>query len=69
MRSGGEMELKDSDLFSRRDAELALLKKGQASRRYRLGDVWELNFDEIREAFKEAPPQIVRCKDCKHRPI
>lgn len=48
--------MKDSDLFTRRDAEIALLNKGQASKRYRLGEKWELNFDEIREAFTDFQP-------------
>ena len=44
-----------SDLISRQDAILALLEKGQRSRRYKLGEVWELNFDEIREALETVP--------------
>ena len=39
------------DLISRQDAIYALLEKGQRSRRYKLGEIWELNFDEIREAL------------------
>lgn len=58
--------MKDNDLITRREVELVLLEKGQRSRRYKLGDVWELNFDEIREALSEYQPKIVRCKDCKH---
>lgn len=59
--------MKDNDLITRREAELVLLEKGQRSRRYKLGDVWELNFDEIREALSEYQPKIVWCKDCKNR--
>ena len=59
--------MKDNDLITRREVELVLLEKGQRSRRYKLGDVWELNFDEIREALSEYQPKIVRCKECKHQ--
>lgn len=44
-----------SDLIRRQDAILALLEKGQRSRRYKLGEIWELNFDEIREALATVP--------------
>ena len=44
-----------SDLISRQDVIYALLEKGQQSRRYKLGDIWELNFDEIREALAMVP--------------
>ena len=44
-----------SDLISRHDAIIALLEKGQKSRRYKVGDIWELNFDEIREALATVP--------------
>lgn len=43
------------DLISRQAALEALLDKGQRSRRYKLGDVWELNFDEIREVIDALP--------------
>lgn len=58
--------MKDNDLITRREVELVLLEKGQRSRRYSLGEVWELNFDEIREALSEYQTKIVRCEDCKH---
>ena len=45
--------MKDDDFITRREVELVLLEKGQRSRRYGLGEVWELNFDEIREALSE----------------
>lgn len=57
--------MKDDDFITRREVELVLLEKGQRSRRYGLGEVWELNFDEIREALSEYQQKIVRCKDCK----
>lgn len=57
--------MKENDLITRRDVELALLEKGQRSRRYKLGDIWELNYDEIRDALSEYQQKIVRCEDCK----
>lgn len=33
----------------------ALIKKGQESKRYKWGDVWELNGVEIREALDTVP--------------
>lgn len=44
------------DFVSKKAVELALLEKGQASKRYKLGEIWELNFDEIREALATVPP-------------
>ena len=44
-----------SDLIDRQCAISALLEKGQQSRRYKLGENWELNFDEIREALTTVP--------------
>lgn len=56
------------DLVSRQTSVLTLLEKGQNSRRYKLGEIWELNFDEIREALETVPSvdavEVVRCKDC-----
>lgn len=52
--------MKDSDLFTRRDAEIALLNKGQQSQRYKLGEIWQLNFREIREAFDEFESKAVK---------
>ena len=43
-------------MVSKKAVELALLKKGQASKRYKLGEIWELNFDEIREALATVSP-------------
>ena len=38
------------------DAALeALIEKGQASRRYKLGEIWELNGQEIREVLNALP--------------
>lgn len=50
--------MKDNELITRRNIELALLNKGQHSRRYRLGDIWELNYDEIREVLDGADADI-----------
>lgn len=44
-----------SDLISREDAINALVEKGQSSKRYRLGDFWELNLSEIKEALDALP--------------
>lgn len=44
-----------NDQISRQATLEALLDKGQRSRRYKLGDVWELNFDEIREVINALP--------------
>jgi len=44
-----------SDLISRRAVELALIEKGQASKRYKVGEFWELNGEEIREALASVP--------------
>ena len=61
------------DLISRQTSVLTLLEKGQKSRRYKLGEIWELNFDEIREALETVPSvdavEVVRCKDCKYKPV
>lgn len=45
-----------SDMISREAAIEALLEKGQSSRRYKIGEIWELNFDEMREALNSLPP-------------
>lgn len=57
------------DLIRRQATYLALVEKGQASKRYKLGETWELNGEEIREvldALPSAQPDIIYCKDCKH---
>lgn len=57
------------DLIRRQTSVLTLLEKGQKSRRYKFGEIWELNFDEIREALETVPSvdavEVVRCKDCQ----
>ena len=44
-----------TDYISREAAVLSLLDKGQHSRRYKLGEIWELDFEEIREAINSIP--------------
>lgn len=59
--------MKDNELITRKNIELALLNKGQHSRRYKLSDIWELNYDEIREVLDDVDADVqpvVRCKDC-----
>ena len=58
--------MEENDLITRRDVEIALLEKGQKTKRYKLGETWELTFSEIREALSKYQSEIVRCKDCKH---
>lgn len=45
----------DVDTISRQATYLALVEKGQASKRYRLGETWELNGKEIREVLDALP--------------
>ena len=55
------------DLISRRAVELALVEKGQRSKRYKLGEIWELNYDEIREVLSEVPDaKPERCNNCRN---
>lgn len=44
-----------TDLVSRQATYLALVGKGQASKRYKIGETWELNGEEIREVFDALP--------------
>lgn len=57
------------DYISREAEILTLVEKGQSSRRYKIGQVCELNFSEIREAIATIPAadvvEVVRCRDCK----
>lgn len=43
------------EYIGRQAARLSLLEKGQCSRRYKIGDTWELNYDEIRAAINQVP--------------
>ena len=58
------------DAVSRKAVYDAMVEKGQRSRRYKLGESWELNGTEIREALDTMPsaqPEIIRCKECLWR--
>ena len=58
------MRLIDADV-----ALEALVDKGQTSTRYKLGEFWELNGQEIREvlnALPSAQPEIIRCDHCEY---
>jgi len=37
------------------DVSLALFNKGQSTKRYKVGNIWELNYSEIREALNTVP--------------
>lgn len=43
------------DLVARGDVLDALIEKGQKSKRYKLGENWELNLSEIKEAVESIP--------------
>ena len=43
------------DLVARGDILDALIEKGQKSKRYKLGENWELNLSEIKEAVESVP--------------
>lgn len=43
------------DLISRQAAKLAIVEKGQASKRYKVGEFWELNRNEIWDALDGVP--------------
>ena len=68
------------DAVSRKAVYDAMVEKGQRSRRYKLGEIWELNGTEIREALDTVPsvtPEQKRgkwingyCSECgKHAPF
>ena len=45
-----------NDLISRQAAKIAFVEKGQLSRRYyKWGEVWELNYEEIRDVLNNLP--------------
>lgn len=49
------LDMTMDDLISRQAAREALLDKGQSSRRYKLGESWELNWFEIEDALSSIP--------------
>ena len=53
-------------LIDMEEAKNALVEKGQASRRHKLGETWELNCEEIFDALCSIPStkRQVKCKDC-----
>lgn len=53
-----------SDLISRQAVREALLKKGQSSKRYKLGETWELNWLEIEDALSCIP--TIEAEPVKH---
>lgn len=58
------MRLIDADM-----ALEALIEKGQASKRYKIGEFWEINCQEIKEALNTVPSvqlEMTGCKGCKH---
>jgi hypothetical protein len=50
--------------------DVAMLEAGQANKRgrYRPGDIWELNYMEIRDVISSQPTidavPVIRCEDC-----
>lgn len=50
------------DAVSRKAVYKAMVKKEQRSRRYRLGETWELNGAEIREALDTVPSVTLKRK-------
>lgn len=44
-----------ADIVSKKEVLLALIEKGQNSKRYNWGDTWELNASEIREVLDSLP--------------
>jgi hypothetical protein len=62
-----------SDCISKQAAYIAMVEKGQASKRYKLGEEWELNGAEIREALETVPsiqpePEVkpISYQDCSN---
>ena len=58
------------DMVSKKAVELALIEKGWSSKIYKIGEIWELNADEIREALATVPPAQPepRWIPCEERP-
>ena len=44
-----------SDYIDRQAAKLAIVEEGQRSKRYKLGEFWELNRDEVWDAIDSVP--------------
>ena len=59
-----------SDLVKRGDILNALIEKGQKSKRYKLGETWELNLSEIKEAIESVPsayPEIITIEEISNQ--
>ena len=59
-----------AELVDKGILKLDFVEKGQQSKRYKIGEKWELNWDEICEVIDgaqtiDAEP-VIRCKDCKY---
>ena len=52
---GGALPEQHGRLVDADSVALAMLEKGQGSSRYKLGEIWELNWLEIREALQTVP--------------
>ena len=50
-----DINVGNMDAISRQATYLALVEKGQASKRYKIGETWELNGEEIREVLGALP--------------
>lgn len=61
--NASKMECEDA--VSRKAVYEAMIEKGQRSRRYRLGETWELNGAEIRETLDTVPPVTPKRKTGK----
>lgn len=59
-----------AELVDKGILKLDFVEKGQQSKRYKIGEKWELNWDEICEVIDGAQTidavPVVRCKDCKY---
>lgn len=54
-----------SDLVSKEDVINTLIEKGQNTKRYKLGEIWELNLSEITDAIKSIP--VIESKQKKSK--
>ena len=54
-----------SDLIRREDAINTLIEKWQNTKRYKLGEIWELNLSEITDAIKSIPSIELKQKKSK----
>ena len=52
-------ENNNSEYVLKQNILIALVAKGQASKRYKIGQTWELNFEELREVVNSLPVEDV----------